>query len=854
MKHMERALLIALLVAAPVSSLSAQGLHWRHNPESGRWSMGAEALDLRDAVASVRIGSERVAMEGPVKVGPAAPVEDALGRGERFAATAPARNGVELSLSITTYRTKPRALIEATLRNVSNRPLIVTDFCAFQGKVATIGPAQGCRVFRNSGSQGVSGVFPLGDKGTHTSAYVTCLLDPEAKRSLGIGMVSYRRADATITTRTLGAHELEIIASASFSNLPIAPGGGLSSEAFLLEWGADPLAVLEGYADALAALHKIKVPPEREGLWNVWYAYDEKENSEDNLLKCADYQARHLVKWGIPWLITGVWQRDNAFGEDRVKPDLYPRDLKWLGDEMRRRGVKPNIGGFFAKVTDTTPLFRDHPEFMVKTPNGEPLMVGKESWGRCPHPYYFMDITHPGAQEWYRRLWRSFVDWGYRGYFWIDFEGTSAAGTRHNANLNAPFETDRLRLKIIREAVGNDAHLGTYTSPTNRYLGLADRVRMASDVGRFGSGSNWQHLRNVARNMAAAWLYHNRVWVNDPDPPMVGLRAEAPRLEEARIRLLLVAMSGGFITLGERMPEMDPAQFRLLTTILPPYPEAARPVDLFRNEVPEVQDLTVRTDWDTWHVVSLVNWDDPVKPDVRVEADSEFIAGNGVPYAARHAYDGSIGVSLASPTTCWAADSKKPGPHWIAVSFPEPQELNEVSIHWTNYRGFDPQVEWWTSAHYLIQVWRDKDWETLADVRNEVPVAGLPVTTHRFPQIRTDRVRLLQPEGGGPPRRKDMLAIGEIELLPASLRPKEVHVDFAELGLRPDVPFLVYEFWSQKLLGEAKNSFTLSLLPHTCRLLCIRPVPERPWILSTDLHISQGGVELRDVQWNPDSG
>jgi len=354
----------------------------------------------------------------------------------------------------------------------------------------------------------------------------------------------------------------------------------------------------------------------------------------------------------------------------------------------------------------------------------------------------------------------------------------------------------------------------------------------------------------VARNMAAAWFYHNRVWVNDPDPPMVGLQPDAFRLEEARIRLLIVAMSGGFITLGERMPEIVPAQFRLLTTILPPYPEAARPIDLFRNEVPEVQDLTVRTNWDTWHVVSVINWDDPVPPNVRVEADSEFIAGNGVPYAARHAYDGAIGVSLASPTSCWAADSRKPGPHWIALRFPEPQEIDEVTIHWTNYRGFDPQVEWWTSSHYLIQVWKDKDWQTVAEVRNEAPVTGLPVTTHRFPLVRTDHVRILQPEGDGPPRRKEIFAIGEIELLPSALRPKNIQLDFAELGLKQDTPYLLYEFWRQQFLGDVRNSFTVSLPPHTCRLLCIRAVPPHPWIMSTDLHVTQGGVELRDVKWD----
>jgi hypothetical protein len=601
----------------------------------------------------------------------------------------------------------------------------------------------------------------------------------------------------------------------------------------------------------LATLHRIKVSTDRDGLWNAWYAYDEQENSEDNFLKCAAYQGRHLVQWGIPWLQTGVWQRENAFGEDRVKPDLYPHDLQWLGQQMRNRGVKPLLGGFLARVSDTTPLFRDHPEFLAKGPDGRPLQVSTTSWGRCPHPHYLLDISQPGAQQWYRDLWRRFVDWGYQGYFWIDFEGTSAAGTRHDPALNAPFETDRLRLNIIREAIGGDAHLATYTSPTNRYLGLADRVRMASDVGRFGAGANWPHIRNVARNMAAAWFYHNRVWANDPDPPMVGLHPDPARLEEARVRLLIVAMSGGFVTLGERIPEMEPAQFRLLTTVMPPYPEAARPVDLFRHELPEVQDLSVQTDWDRWHVVSVINWDDPVQPKLGVEADSELMAGNGKPYSAFHAFDGVVGTSLASPAACWAADSRKPGPHWIALSFPETREIHAVTIHWTSYRGFDPEVEWWTSAHYLIQVWKDNDWRTVADVHNQAPVAGLATTAHRFGQVRADRLRILQPDGGGPPRRNGMFAIAEIEVLPKpSPKPRDIQVDFAELGLESGASYLAYDFWDQKLLGEMKQCLIASVCPRTSRLFCIRPVPKHPWILSTDRHVTQGAVELRDVKWD----
>jgi hypothetical protein len=99
-----------------------------------------------------------------------------------------------------------------------------------------------------------------------------------------------------------------------------------------------------------------------------------------------------------------------------------------------------------------------------------------------------------------------------------------------------------------------------------------------------------------------------------------------------------------------------------------------------------------------------------------------------------------------------------------------------------------------------------------------------------------------------------LFAIAEIEFLPTTLRPKDIRLDFAELGLKQDAPYLLYEFWDQKFWGTARGNFTVPLLPHTCRLFCIRPAPPHPWVLSTDLHITQGGVELRGVTWDADSG
>ena len=835
---------IPALVLA-VSTVPAHALSLTVDPDTGRWSLAGPALRITDARPAIRIGDGWLEPIGAPRItGPEA-IADSLGAGQRTTVSWPAQDGLTLTVRVAVY--DGRALVEATCRNDGPDARSATGFRAFACGLDTVGPAAACRVYRNSGAQGASGTRQIGES-AHPSAYVTCVLDPAAGEALCAGMISYHRADAATLISAAGERRLALATTAAFSGVPLAPGETLSGEAWLLAWGPDPLDLLEAYADAVAQRLDIHLPADRDGFWNVWYAYDEDENSAEHMLECARYQAEHLATWGFPWFSAGVWQKDNAFGARLPKPDLYPQGLAWLADQLREAGVQPMLGGFTARVSECTAVFQQHPEYVAGDGTGAPLKVSDTSWGRCPHPSYLLDITHPGAQAWYREMWQEFVDWGYGGAWWIDFEGTTAAGVRHDPTLNAPFETDRLRLGIIREAIGPDAPLGAYTSPTNRYAGLVDRMRMAADVGRFPG--NREHLLGVARNMAAAWFYHDRVWVNDPDPIMVGLQPDPALLELARVRLMVGAMTGGFVTLGERMPEMAPEQFRLLTTALPPYPRAARPIDLFRSDVPAIQDLAVEADWDTWHVVSVINWDDPTPIDVDVAADSVAIASNDVPYAARNAFDGTSAASLASPTQCWAAARDAPQPHWLSLRFPEPRQVRAVTIRWTHYTGFDPEVQWWTSARYAIQAWQDGDWQTIAAIVNEAPVEGLPVTTHELPPVTTAGLRILQAENGGPPRRPEMMAIGEVTLDPAPVPAREITVDFAELGLDPTRPHLVYEFWSQELLGALTGGVTLSVPAMAGRLLCIRPVPEQPWPLSTDLHVTQGGMELRDVRWD----
>jgi hypothetical protein len=89
-----------------------------------------------------------------------------------------------------------------------------------------------------------------------------------------------------------------------------------------------------------------------------------------------------------------------------------------------------------------------------------------------------------------------------------------------------------------------------------------------------------------------------------------------------------------------------------------------------------------------------------------------------------------------------------------------------------------------------------------------------------------------------------------VSLFNWSDKPATLRATFAQLGLDSSKEYLVYEFWSRKLLGSHREQVEVALAPHSNALVAVHAKLDRPQYLSTDRHVSQGGVELTDVNWN----
>lgn len=78
----------------------------------------------------------------------------------------------------------------------------------------------------------------------------------------------------------------------------------------------------------------------------------------------------------------------------------------------------------------------------------------------------------------------------------------------------------------------------------------------------------------------------------------------------------------------------------------------------------------------------------------------------------------------------------------------------------------------------------------------------------------------------------------------------ELGFQFAELGLPNDGEYLVYDFWEGRLRGSFRERFSASVATRSNLLLAVHRAAGRPQFLSTDRHLTQGGVSLEDLSWD----
>lgn len=203
-------------------------------------------------------------------------------------------------------------------------------------------------------------------------------------------------------------------------------------------------------------------------------------------------------------------------------------------------------------------LAQEHPEWLVRD------ALAAHHWGQ---QVAVLDVTHPGAAAHLGQVFRTLRAWGF-SFYKIDFlyAGAMVGGRYGDA---APIAAYREGLRIIREAVGDDAVILGCGAPLLASIGLVDAMRVSPDTDHRlepvdGDLSQPSIRGALTAGRARSWM-HGRLWVNDPDCIVA-----TPRSEDREVWAAHVAAYGGLALSGDRLVELDGRGLELTRALLKP--------------------------------------------------------------------------------------------------------------------------------------------------------------------------------------------------------------------------------------------------------------------------------------------
>lgn len=361
---------------------------------------------------------------------------------------------------------------------------------------------------------------------------------------------------------------------------------------------SDPFVLLDGYGDLLARGGR-RVGEVPTG-WNSWDYYQGAVTMDAIRAEMAAINASPLRGRFKYLTIDMGWE--NCWG-DWTPNRKFPATYGEIAGEIRSAGFEPGIWLAPLQASTYLPAARHDREMFCRRADGEPIIApGRTS-------YLLLDPTHSRTERWLHDLCSELRQAGF-SLFKIDYiyrDYLDMISQFHQPEVGRAAAARRF-LEIIRQAIGDDAHLLSCGVPLPAAFGLADSARISTDIHNF-----WGHIQNSALQLSVAYWLGGRVWVNDPDfalircpqtsddpylnvpyqrTPYTGegfwMAGDDASFEELRTWLTLVHLCGGSLFASDSMPRLNQLGWDTLQRLYTEPSTPARPLDLFDSSPPRL--------------------------------------------------------------------------------------------------------------------------------------------------------------------------------------------------------------------------------------------------------------------------
>jgi len=420
----------------------------------------------------------------------------------------------------------------------------------------------------------------------------------------GLSVLRYTKTDNSTVWMTNGAnieadHWIPDDSTENYNKYLLKPGAKISTGPVAFVFDEDPNNTLEKWAGYVQKWNDIQLPRALPVGWCSWpeMYYD---INEVKMLRLADF----VVDENLPDFGFELIQIDEGFQRKYGDWDgnlYFPRGMKWLSKEIHKRGLKSGIWITPYAISINNDVALNHKDWLFREKETGNIRTFQYYLGI---PVYGLDISVPGAQTWIKDYFTTMSsDWGY-DFFKLDYIlHTVVDGNQFDDKYLTKAEAYRKGLQLVRDGIGNDAYLlecGMLSA-----AGKCDSWRTNRDI-----EASWEALtmeNGTAESIPKRYYMHGKLFNIDADHLVV---REPLTIDQARVLATNVAMSGGQVLAGDELYTLPKHRLQIIKNVIPPYGKAARSVDLFEKSKPAISSLHVKTDYDDWWVISIVNWTD----------------------------------------------------------------------------------------------------------------------------------------------------------------------------------------------------------------------------------------------------
>ncbi len=401
--------------------------------------------------------------------------------------------------------------------------------------------------------------------------YNMIIFYPKGQDPLLIGFASCFRFNGWIRF-----NEKNIQLALNGENVRLKPKEAIQLESVYIEQG-ERNAILNNFAEAIAKNHPKRDFNEIPTGWCSWLVYGPNitaKNIYDNLdaikehrldLKYIQIDDGYQAYWGDWFDFT----------------DKFEGGVKTLCLDIKSKGFEPAIWVAPFVAERDSKLFREHPDWLVKDENGNPLCSSDVTFGgwRCA-PWYILDTTHPQALNYIKKVFSEMHKEWKINYFKLDaiVWGAMPFGVRYD-NSKTCIEAYKMGMNAIIEAVGEESFILGCNSPMWPSTGLVNGMRVTNDNQRYFSQFAQIAIECFNRN----WQ-HNKLWINDPDTVLlqnqtaeiVGpdgkktTKKGTVSREEFAFNAAYTMASGGMVLSGDDVSKLSSENIDLLKRLLPP--------------------------------------------------------------------------------------------------------------------------------------------------------------------------------------------------------------------------------------------------------------------------------------------